>query len=588
MRSQFRMLNQTEQDNILIGRLIELIFAHEFKAAMGSQAQNFTKTPLPAATEKFPKEQSLRNAKVGWNLYRRYIRSFPLMQMMGDEFIREFESLLEKFAFETGVNSMVAVKSDAIMMAKYYVSLAGAVREEVMRGKEPAGNDLLMWNRINVPRKVDIDTFSLYNPVQEAGRLDAARVAKAQRFYAAFRKAISVAKRADEYAHKQMRHPQEFVWWKAMKNAKDFSELPPVYIEMIEATMELIGYAIDNVMDDPVKRHAATEIFEKIPVSVMTMSIKMVNPAPFVDKTLKLFLWTPSKNVPSLVQFIAGIVCKSGLSKKEHKKMEKEIKPEFANIVQTIVSKGRISSNDSDAKFVSACKHYQYPNPSPQELKFFRLAVRVYEKEKFVEGLGNDDVKKFIVHAAKMAPPFLTEARKVCDVSKLMGQFFENVKKGLKLLKVYDDYQKQPDGTYARVLLPQDKEIQLIAELNALWKNMIPLVFPILHKIAEERGTAKESRMFVDMIDNGYIHLLRVPVKSKMVRPFLDTVGPNCEFEDLLEQLSKDEQDTLWDEVELINDLSKKGTHEALWPKMPMIEERLFPLFHRRMEQETR
>ncbi|KAI9354114.1 hypothetical protein DFJ73DRAFT_827963, partial [Zopfochytrium polystomum] len=198
-----------------------------------------------------------------------------------------------------------------------------------------------------------------------------------------------------------------------------------------------------------------------MPVGLIVGGLRLVNPVPFVERLLRLFVWHP-RGVHSLLQKLSGILCgldqtladiksmKQQLRGSDRDKIEKAIEPWIRNVelgtpgeapgsrvtdaeIQeqlltagvnvgdpaTLKRNARMSHNPSGQGLGAGAAH-----PSDPCVRYARLLLRRAEKERFVDIIGGPEVTAFIVHLASIFPPMLTELWACIDMADLAKTFF--------------------------------------------------------------------------------------------------------------------------------------------------------------------
>ncbi|KAJ3330045.1 hypothetical protein HDU76_006541 [Blyttiomyces sp. JEL0837] len=99
------------------------------------------------------------------------------------------------------------------------------------------------------------------------------------------------------------------------RDAEQLDELPDIYLKWCRHAVRALAVTVENVLDDHEWQRKVRSIWSKLPLSLIVGSLRIINPVPFVEKLLKLFVWKPA-GMHSLLQKLASILCASDRTSK--------------------------------------------------------------------------------------------------------------------------------------------------------------------------------------------------------------------------------------------------------------------------------
>lgn len=92
--------------------------------------------------------------------------------------------------------------------------------------------------------------------------------------------------------------------------AETVEQLPPKMFDFMKKIMKAIAVTLDNVFDEPQWRDKMRGIWSKLPLGLIVGSLRLINPIPFVERVLRLFVWRP-RGLKSLLQQLCAVLCSS-------------------------------------------------------------------------------------------------------------------------------------------------------------------------------------------------------------------------------------------------------------------------------------
>ncbi|KAJ3224087.1 hypothetical protein HDU81_008743 [Chytriomyces hyalinus] len=241
--------------------------------------------------------------------------------------------------------------------------------------------------------------------------------------------------------------------------AKSTHELPQVLQMWIKYLARACAVGFENVLDDPMWRGKAQRVWAKMPLSLIVTSLRIVNPVPFVETLLRIFVWKPPGGLHSLLQSLAGVLCSMSTTRNHVKQMKAALEATTRVKIEATITtlwgtSGDISSTPQDEpRVLSALKaagipvnetYRDSPPDAPdastknQNTRYARILIRQFEKNLFIESLGDDKVTSLIVHFIKFLPPVLKELWECVQMADLLQCFFDQLTEMLEVIGHYD------------------------------------------------------------------------------------------------------------------------------------------------------
>lgn len=165
----------------------------------------------------------------------------------------------------------------------------------------------------------------------------------------------------------------------------------------------------------------------------------------FVESALKLFLWSPSKSIYSLVQKCGALLCSLDSSVADLAEVNCDVKAEseFKYLVIEIIDaccadseisdecgdanssrtfsgsssnlkfNFKLDGSSSNAQLAAALSHYKHTTFTEHDILYLRTSIRVHEKKRLINHLAHPSQKLFVTHIAKCMPLLLNELSSV-------------------------------------------------------------------------------------------------------------------------------------------------------------------------------
>ncbi|KAJ3031422.1 UNVERIFIED_CONTAM: hypothetical protein HDU68_004112 [Siphonaria sp. JEL0065] len=238
------------------------------------------------------------------------------------------------------------------------------------------------------------------------------------------------------------------------KTAETLDELPELLQDWTRALARAVAVGFENILDDKGWRGKARRVWNKMPLSLVVTSLRLINPVPFVETLLRIFVWKPPGGLYSLLQSLAGVICSLSKTRAEVKDLKAKLLPQDRIDIEHIINTlwgtdGEISSVPEDEKRVlealreagiTVNETYRDSNDEESNLntRYARLLIRHKEKLLFIDCLGSDELTGFIVHIIKFLPPVLKELWDCIQMADLLQSFFDTLTNMLEIIGRYD------------------------------------------------------------------------------------------------------------------------------------------------------
>ncbi|KAI8914684.1 hypothetical protein BC831DRAFT_517022 [Entophlyctis helioformis] len=273
----------------------------------------------------------------------------------------------------------------------------------------------------------------------------------------------------------------------------------------------------------------------KMPISFMVVSLRFINPAPLVERVLRLFLWQPAKGIHSLLQKLAAHLCSYEATQIRFKRYQGRVHDlARRHAIEEAAKNPTLSSIDSQLHLVESFAAAGVAALTADELKFAIVCIRKREKTSFIDALADPTLVDLVAHIAHLAPKLLNDLRKFGDLASVVGQFFEAVRKSLAILERYAVYKKHRSSMETRshtdhassstggantlvdpAFLGDDLydaqfdalSREIVSDIETAWRGFLEALYPVLHNIgkAAAAGGVVDSIILrmVDWLMNG-------------------------------------------------------------------------------------
>lgn len=199
----------------------------------------------------------------------------------------------------------------------------------------------------------------------------------------------------------------------------------------------------------------------------------------------------------SLLQKCSGMACNLEDSVKNLKHVAGQVSIACRGAVTSLIARQLLSSADSDEKFKQTIADLGHTRVSELDLKYARLAVRVAEKEYFVNSFSIDSQKNCILHVAKALPPLVHDLRMVADVSGLLSAFFKMILSAQAAVMGHDKmHSRDPNG-----YVSDAENIAIVNNIEKEFGKLVTEVYPMLIKTAKLQSNAKAPHLLIGKFD---------------------------------------------------------------------------------------
>ena len=401
-------------------------------------------------------------------------------------FIKQHFEIINNFAPQaTWLMGAVATKFDALQFTKFYASLVYGILLEDWSGLIVHQS---LWIR-NCTLLKSKSSFSLSKiPMLNPG-LDSLRLDKITKFRDAIRCVFKKLKALQDSKISKGETIERY-WQTTFKVAPTFNQLPKEDLEAFEAIFNLVGHVVMSVFDNPVFLGRAKSLLRKIPITFITTSLYFINPAPFINQALKLFLWSPIEGTASLCQRIAGALCGFIETRNRYHQKCLELKnQDWFNDLQIALGNNILSSLDSDLNYEIMLQNCDI-QCNDVILKFCRLHFRFHEKNQFVQNFTNEGDNVFIEFLGQVLPPLMNELQKAGSLSTLISTFFKLISTILEVVEQKPDY-------------------AILAIKNHIFEFM-KYFYTFLHFAEQRRDTDGGTPTFLLIVDTLFTKVLRL------------------------------------------------------------------------------
>ncbi|KAI8999978.1 hypothetical protein BC832DRAFT_563226 [Gaertneriomyces semiglobifer] len=589
--------------DVLRARLTELALAVEFGTSFGPNGRNLTVMPLdairhhsrnaPTLPDDLPAAGALPPLTA--SLYMRLVRSMPIFAGRGEEYLYALDDFVENDFLDFNAKWMRATKFDILGFMVHYVTLFSHLLNEAWYGCDGVRQsipdfatpvevlpttfypDLLAYYRSALPGG---GTFRLGRHHRRSGVVadDATtylREQKAKDFTNAWRQFSRAA--CDILRSTAYDENKDFVgrFWEVVRTAPKLQDLPQLYQDFFCGLARAIAFTVDNVLDENEWRRKVTAIWNRLPITVLLTSLRLINPIPFMDRMVKLFCWRPP-GMLSLLQRIGATMCASERTAKHVRTLSKGVSSNVSSIIEASVdmmfsSKKillPISSQDSPELIRAFLKKpLRGAHVTDQEVAYAKAYIRKREKEEFVEALGSKSVIDIVKHVAEVAPPLLDEYWKCFDFAGLMSKLVTTVGRVLEALNAYDGVRDPAEA------LETHNEVT-----EAIYEALIPFVehaYQLLHALSKRKPAGDFG--FHAIVKHLFDDLLS-PEGSQTAILELGTL-----VKTVIDSIPADERATLWEEVDRIVAYMEAGVDAREWEPCEVLEEKALPVFWKRL-----
>ncbi|KAJ1334822.1 hypothetical protein BSLG_007977 [Batrachochytrium salamandrivorans] len=392
--------------------------------------------------------------------------------------------------------------------------------------------------------------------------------------------------------------------------APSYKDLPPPYVELMNLVPMLIAYILDNILDHVGRLQKVCVIISKLPVSLIIISLRFINPAPLIERMLRLFLWQPTRGMYSLLQKLGAHLCAFDATLSEYQTCQLRIDVHRAGMISRVAETTHAPSRASVNELHAILAENGVGDATEDEVRFFLVGIRRNEKKEFIDSLAAASTVHFVIHAAHLVPMILEDLRKreYGDLASIVGQFFEALHKTTTSLQRYSDYKahtdhetsgsdKKDSETTTTTATPKpatgdekkekpryDQQLDqlsqdIVTEIEIAWQGFLQTLFPVLHKLGKAAATGSNSILVrvVDWIMTsivGYVATCNDVTGEAKV----DTRAAVM-LERVLARLTEAEQSAVWAETDEMLQLGLSGLDQRLWPNFPLINGKVSDYF---------
>lgn len=532
---------------------------------------------------------------------------FMLVAEDGKDYVAKANEYIDTVGFEVAKKALVATKFDMLNVAFHFMPLIkDVINREWYRVQSKDNQEIESFDNGHADLKVRFQpALSIWQhayskemtstvhtttrPYVEKPTLDESRLKKfadlKHSLHHTFHEGLKVLlyirkyEKAESASSKKTTVP---LYWNHVAKAEKMSDLPKPYFNWIESICLAAAYIICNMLDNIPRLKMVALIWSLLPISFITVSLKFVNPAPLVDKVLRMSLWRPSKGTSSLIQIIACHICAADKTKTLIKKYKAVVPPSNAEIIEKLVETDKslfgLEPHDSlTMKLKLQGIHYA----SSDDLKYLVACIRDREKTDFVEFLSDQRFIDMVSHFADFVHAFLDDVAKYGDISTIFGAM---VKAATATLDALKKETKNVEDKNANKFPGFSNEA--INTIQKAWMKFGETSFPFTRELA--RGAVKgDNGVVISTVNWIYTDIIPLlfqtePTKeARFKRVHNSFTSGQIGLDRALAKLTHDEQTRVFMEVEHVLKLSKNGVDPRMWPYMPVLSERLVDAYRK-------
>ena len=302
-----------------------------------------------------------------------------------------------------------ATQFDVIAFASHIITLLSHTNDQVhIHGHfEPTAENLWPWvDNVRHVRALDIR-----GPLRHDAHVPEVICISREHKFLAYTKSLATfleaLKEADFEATSR----------KVVEKAKTLDELPHAYKKIATTLLDLTARTLDILLDHKERQRNLRFILDKIPVTLLVQSVRFINPMPFVEKLISIFVWKPPA-MRSLLQVLGAMICGEQSSKKKMNEMKDGLNNEERAYLESLLELTEHLYDPKDR--IHSMKRMADRELDARCIRYFKLRIRQKEKEDFVSYLASKPLTNFLKDLAHILPPLIDEISKVI----LVGFFF--------------------------------------------------------------------------------------------------------------------------------------------------------------------
>jgi hypothetical protein len=570
----------SQQESALFSLLWEQMLVNEWALAFGDRADQLTRVPItPRPYRASNPSTNLRLATTipyaSRTIYERFFRDLPMWTLMGDDFVHEIDIHIERIWQPAIRNLILATNLDILALGRYHSSMVYHLGHDALYKRHKTNHDRLIWSRYATTKIVQKSSFQICD-VPKSTKLCNVRLSKVDRLMLAWKQFLHDLGDARDAAER-LPQSEQYRWWGIFQQYRTIESLPSPFQQPIYSFIRLCAVISDNVFDDPERLSKGKNIYDKIPVSLLVMSLRMVNPAPFVSKFTEIFLWKPSKGTYSLFQRLASYFCGHHDTVRASESVSKSLSSANKDLITNIVEINDLHGRLSEETLASILKKHGLRQVTEQAVQYAYYVIRAKEKVQFIEHLGSEDITNFLLHLIQVAPHLLEEFRHFISLPEFVQTMFDCLGRGIKILERHQKQTHDPIKQNEKII--DDIEAEILIFADAFYK--------CLPKVADVVDTDDEPVGLVEMVNFVMCHLFQVDLPHKRNEDEVEqrsesdsAIGIDGFHDGLLNVLSgldPKTQEAIWGEVNEVVELSRKGVDDSKWPEMRTLNKVLVP-----------
>jgi hypothetical protein len=474
-----------DTDALLLAFWGHMLITNEFHLALGDEAQHLTHVRLFPAVEYVRAEKmDVPGPKTLTPLtrlfYHIFARKCPALTDPGAEFMDRLDELVDS-VFLKGLKIVIkGIQIDALALQDHAITISANVNNLIVGNTysfEPfAEEQLWPWALpMRAERPFDIRGLEAVDAKDSAGQVREEK-------YLALVSSISLLVAAYELALKA--HPN---YWKVFEECPTVETLPKEYRRVFKCINDALARFIDFFFEEGNRRLALTSIINKLPISLITNSLKIVDPTPFVEQMVQVFTMKPP-GLPSLLQVIGGFFCSKGSTKDSIKDLKKNMDRKHVTMLDELLKQTKDAPNKRTR--VKSIQNLATETLDKASWEYIKFCLRKEEKDDLVDFLADKDTIAIIRHATKIAPTWIGKVSQYGSLPDFVHNFLTSVKKVLNILKIYDtpNVGRGPAPRYHKEVIPEIREA-ILPDMHFIYGMMhaagSDAQFGLLHETAD-------------------------------------------------------------------------------------------------------
>jgi len=140
--------------------------------------------------------------------------------------------------------------------------------------------------------------------------------------------------------------PKDQDIWTIFRDSKSIKHLPQTYQDLFKYFSDFLSHLFVLFLEDKDRRANFRKAYDRLPVTLIGTTLRWVNPTPFVEQMVKMFVWKPP-GVPSLIQIVTSYFLRESESIEKLEKLKKSItEDKLKNLENYLLQTSTIQNTD--------------------------------------------------------------------------------------------------------------------------------------------------------------------------------------------------------------------------------------------------